>query len=67
MAQLEDLKQGSIIEGVAPGGPVTVIDVQWFGSDAVELTYKGVANVKPGVRALLRNCRDDAVAEIFFR
>ncbi len=48
MAQLEDLKPGTVVEGIAPGGPVTVIDVQWYGSDAVELTYKdssgGVAN-----------------------
>ena len=40
MAALEDLRQSTTIRGVAPDGLVTVVSVQWFGSDAVELTYK---------------------------
>ena len=32
MARLEDLKPGSSIRGVLPGGGVTVVSVQWFGS-----------------------------------
>ena len=40
MAVLECLKQGSSIRGVLPSGVVTVVNVQWFGSDAIELTYK---------------------------
>ncbi|HZV03858.1 MAG TPA: helicase-related protein, partial [Gemmataceae bacterium] len=40
MAALEDLKPGGSVRGVLPGGIVTVVSVQWFGSDAVELTYK---------------------------
>src|SRR5579885_2684957 len=40
MAALEDLKPGVSVRGVLPGGVVTVVNVQWFGSNAVELTYK---------------------------
>lgn len=40
MAVLEDLKPGGSIRGVLPNGLVTVVSVQWFGSDAIELTYK---------------------------
>lgn len=40
MARLEDLTQGTSIEGVVPDGPVTVIHVKWFGQQAIELTYK---------------------------
>ena len=40
MAALEDLRQSATIQGVVPGGFVTVVNIQWYGSDAVELTYK---------------------------
>jgi superfamily II DNA or RNA helicase len=43
MAVLEDLKPGGSIRGVLPNGLVTVVNVQWFGSDAIELTYKDAA------------------------
>ena len=38
--RLEDLQPRSAVRGVHPGGPVTVVSVQWFGSEALELTYK---------------------------
>jgi hypothetical protein len=40
MAHLEDLTQGASVKGVLPGCLVTIIDVQWHGSTAVELTFK---------------------------
>ncbi|MDW8255359.1 MAG: hypothetical protein RMM58_15920, partial [Chloroflexota bacterium] len=40
MAILEDLKPNCSVRGILPTGIVTVISVQWFGPDAVELTYK---------------------------
>ena len=43
MAVLEDLKPGGSIRGVLPNGLVTVVSIQWFGSDAIELTYKDAA------------------------
>ena len=38
--RLEDLRPNSAIRGVHPDGLVTVVSVQWFGSAALELTYK---------------------------
>src|SRR6266478_160841 len=40
MAQLEELTQGASVKGVLPGCLVTVVDVRWHGSSAIELTYK---------------------------
>lgn len=40
MARLEELKRGAIVKGVLPDGFITVIDVSWIGSVAIELTYK---------------------------
>ena len=40
MGQLEDLTKGARVKGVAPAGAVTVIDAEWVGSDAVNLTYE---------------------------
>ena len=38
--RLEDLRPNSAVRGVHPDGMVTVVSVQWFGSAALELTYK---------------------------
>jgi hypothetical protein len=43
MAALEDLKPKAAVRGVLPTSMVTVVSVQWFGSEAVELTYKDPA------------------------
>jgi len=40
MAKLEELKPNSAVCGVLPNAIVTVVSVQWFGSGAIELTYK---------------------------
>ncbi|WP_419850048.1 hypothetical protein [Candidatus Poriferisocius sp.] len=40
MGRLEDLTKGARLAGVAPIGVVTVIDAEWVGSDAVNLTYE---------------------------
>src|SRR5665811_847617 len=40
LARLEDLERGAVIHGVLPDAAVSVIDVKWYGSDTVELTYK---------------------------
>jgi superfamily II DNA or RNA helicase len=41
--KLEELKPHATVRGVLPDGPVTVVSVQWFGTDALELTYKDAA------------------------
>lgn len=58
MAVLEDLKPGGSIRGVLPNGLVTVVNVQWFGSDAIELTYKDAAG-KVGNELLYRDREAD--------
>jgi len=42
MAALEELTRGAAVRGVLPNGVVTVVDVAWYGSNVVELTYKDV-------------------------
>ena len=40
MLKLEELKPNASIRGLLPDSFVTVVSVQWFGSEALELTYK---------------------------
>ncbi|RMG55229.1 MAG: DEAD/DEAH box helicase, partial [Acidobacteria bacterium] len=40
MNRLEDLKPGVVMRGILPDALVTVVSVEWYGSDALELTYK---------------------------
>lgn len=41
MAKLEELTADASVKGVLPDSLVTVVGVQWHGSDAITLTYKG--------------------------
>jgi SNF2 family DNA or RNA helicase len=43
MSRLEELQPNAAIRGILPDRLVTVVNVQWFGSEAVELTYKDAA------------------------
>jgi hypothetical protein len=40
MAKLEKLTPNVVVKGVLPDRLVTLIDVKWYGSTAVEITYK---------------------------
>jgi hypothetical protein len=40
MTRLEDLQPKASVRGILPDSLVTVVNVQWFGSEALELTYK---------------------------
>jgi SNF2 family DNA or RNA helicase len=40
MSKLENLTPNAAVRGILPGSLVTVVTVQWFGSEALELTYK---------------------------
>ena len=40
MIRLEDLQPNAVVRGILPDGLVTLVVVQWFGSEALELTYK---------------------------
>src|SRR5256885_14213095 len=43
MSKLEDLQTNASLRGILPDALVTVVNVQWFGSEALELTYKDPA------------------------
>jgi len=53
MARLEDLQPNTVIRGILPDCAVTLVNVQWFGSEAVEITYKDPAG-KVGNQLLYR-------------
>ena len=38
--KLEDFQANAAVRGILSDGLVTVVSVQWFGSEALELTYK---------------------------
>jgi len=40
MSRLEDLQPNATVRGILPDALITVVTVQWFGSEALELTYK---------------------------
>lgn len=54
MARLNELTRGASVKGVLPDGLVTVVDVQWHGSDVVELIYRDSAG-KLGSELLYRD------------
>src|SRR5512136_2179205 len=43
MAKLEELQPNASVRGILPDTAVSVVTVQWFGSEALELTYKDPA------------------------
>jgi superfamily II DNA or RNA helicase len=43
MARLEDITRGTTVKGILPDGAVSVLDVKWIGTVAIELTYKDAA------------------------
>ena len=43
MSKLEELKPNAAVRGILPDGLASVVSVQWFGSEALELTYKTTA------------------------
>ncbi len=54
MAKLEDLKPGVKVKGIVPHQSVTVENIKWHGSTAVELFYKR-ADGQPATQLLYRN------------
>lgn len=40
MSKLEELQPQASVRGILPDALTTVVSVQWFGSEALELTYK---------------------------
>jgi superfamily II DNA or RNA helicase len=40
VSKLEQLQRGTLVKGILPEEDVTIIDVNWHGSDVAEVTYK---------------------------
>ena len=45
MTRLEDLTPTAAVSGILPDSLVTVVSVQWFGSEALKLPYKAAATI----------------------
>lgn len=45
MLSLDQLKRGSLVKGLTSEGLATVIDVRWYGSSCIELTFKDPAGI----------------------
>src|SRR5438105_7577471 len=43
MSKLEELQPNAAVRGILPDCVATIVNVQWFGSEALELTYKDPA------------------------
>ena len=54
MATLEDLQAGAFIRGLAPGGVAKVVQIEWFGDQAVKVTYEDATGAV-GNRLVYRN------------
>ena len=53
MARLEDLTVGSSVKGIINDEPVTIVSVQWFGSNVIDITYKDNRGI-PGTQLIYR-------------
>lgn len=53
MARLEDITVGSTVKGIAGNEPVSIVAVQWYGTNVIDITYKNSQNV-PGTQLLYR-------------
>ena len=54
MTKLENLKPGVQVKGIIPGQSVSVVDIKWHGTSAVEIFYKR-ADGQPGTQLLFRH------------
>src|SRR5437588_8593049 len=43
MRKIEELRINASVQGILPNSLVSVVSVQWFGDEALELTYKDPA------------------------
>ena len=44
MAKLENITVGCTVKGIIGPEPVTIIAVQWYGTNVLEITYKDTHN-----------------------
>ena len=56
MARLEDITVGSNVKGIVAGDTVSIVAVQWFGTNVIEITYKNSVGVL-GTQMLFRETK----------
>ncbi len=54
MATLEEITRGAAVRGILPDGLVSIIDVRWIGTVAIEATYKDTVG-RPGRELIYRD------------
>lgn len=54
MARLEEITVGSTVKGIIGDEPVSIVAVQWYGTNVLEITYKDSRGV-PGTQLLYRD------------
>lgn len=54
MSKLEEITAGSSVRGIVGNESVTIVAVQWYGTNVMELTYKN-ANGVTGTQLLYRD------------
>lgn len=54
MTKLEDITVGSSVKGIISNSIVTIVAVQWYGNNVLEITYKD-SHGQPGNQMLLRD------------
>ena len=54
MAKLEEIKAGAYITGLTPSGTAKVVNLEWFGDQAIKVTFEDTAG-KVGQRLVYRN------------
>jgi SNF2 family DNA or RNA helicase len=62
MVRLEELKKGTRVKGLLSNDTVTIVDIQWRGSSAVELTFKDSSG-KPDSELVYRDREPDLEIE----
>ena len=40
MTTLEDIKNGALVRGIAPGVPVNILSVDWIGNQAINVLFR---------------------------
>lgn len=46
MTRLEDVKAGTLVEGITPSGAVEIASVEWYGDAAIQVIYRDGSSVK---------------------
>lgn len=54
MLSLNDLQPGVVVRGILAGEAVTLVNLQWYGTETLDVIYKD-ASGRPGTQLLFRS------------